>query len=204
MIRCVMYARARHPGGHAGPRAMTPAGPMLRITKQGPSGLSSALKARPGPRSTGTSHEPPPPSAALRCHRTGCAPPGRLGHPDPPRPGPTARDGHPRRNHPRPDHHPGRDPCRPRRRRWQPRHRPRHPPGQLEPHLTAAESAWGALHGTFRDLTGPAHGPTNADLRAAGGQLIQALCALVLDATAVADPATPSPRAPTCPKRSAP
>ena len=70
-----MYARARHPGGHAGPRAMTPTGPMLRITKQGPSGLSSALKARPGPRSTGTSHEPPPPSAALRCHRTGCAPP---------------------------------------------------------------------------------------------------------------------------------
>lgn len=61
---------------------------------------------------------------------------------------------------------------------------------QLEPRLTAAESAWGALHGTLRDLTGHAHRQVSTDLRSAGAELVHALAELVLDGTVVANPAT--------------
>lgn len=67
---------------------------------------------------------------------------------------------------------------------------PRTHRAQLEPRLTAAESAWCALHGTFRDLTGHAHRAVNTPLRAAGAELVHALSELVLDGTAVADAAT--------------
>ncbi|KGN41009.1 hypothetical protein [Knoellia aerolata] len=60
----------------------------------------------------------------------------------------------------------------------------------LEPSLTAAESAWGTLHGTLRDLTGHAHRAVHPHLRTAGAELVHALSELVLDGTAVADPDT--------------
>ena len=61
---------------------------------------------------------------------------------------------------------------------------------QLEPRLSAAESAWGTLHATVRDLTGHAHRNVNPDLRTAGAELVHALSEMVLDGTAVADATT--------------
>lgn len=61
---------------------------------------------------------------------------------------------------------------------------------QLEPRLTTAETAWGALHATFRDLTGRAHRAVSPDLRVAGAELVHALSEIVLDGTAVRNPAT--------------
>jgi len=61
---------------------------------------------------------------------------------------------------------------------------------QLEPRLTTAETAWGALHATFRDLTGRAHRAVSPDLRVAGAELVHALSEIVLDGTAVRNPTT--------------
>ncbi|WP_156996815.1 hypothetical protein [Knoellia aerolata] len=61
---------------------------------------------------------------------------------------------------------------------------------QLEPQLTAAESAWGFLHSTLRDLTANRHRAATVQLRSAGAELVHALTELVLDGTSVAEPAT--------------
>lgn len=60
----------------------------------------------------------------------------------------------------------------------------------LEPRLDAAESAWGELHATLRDLSRHAHRRVSRDLRLTGSELVLALRDVVLEGTAVADPAT--------------
>jgi hypothetical protein len=61
---------------------------------------------------------------------------------------------------------------------------------RLQPHLTAAESAWGTLHSTVRDLTSHTHRTVSPDLRAAGSEIAHALTEIVMTGTTLADPAT--------------
>jgi hypothetical protein len=61
---------------------------------------------------------------------------------------------------------------------------------RLQPHLTAAESAWGTLHATVRDLTSHTHRSVTPDLRAAGSEVAHALSEIVMTGTTLADPAT--------------
>ena len=62
--------------------------------------------------------------------------------------------------------------------------------GGLEPALAAADSAWGNLHATARDLTASATRSVARDLRVAGSELIHALAELTLNGTSVADDST--------------
>ena len=61
---------------------------------------------------------------------------------------------------------------------------------RLQPHLTAAESAWGTLHATVRDLTSHTHRTVTPGLRAAGSEVAHALSEIVMTGTTLADPAT--------------
>lgn len=60
----------------------------------------------------------------------------------------------------------------------------------VEPRLAAAQCAWGELHATLRQLTKHPHRTVSRDLRLAGSELVLSLSELVLDGTALADPAT--------------
>jgi hypothetical protein len=61
---------------------------------------------------------------------------------------------------------------------------------RLQPHLTSAESAWGTLHATVRDLTSHTHRSVTPGLRAAGSEVAHALTEIVMTGTTLADPAT--------------
>jgi hypothetical protein len=61
---------------------------------------------------------------------------------------------------------------------------------RLQPRLTAAESAWGTLHATVRDLTSHTHRSVTPDLRAGGSEIAHALSEIVMTGTTLADPAT--------------
>ena len=61
---------------------------------------------------------------------------------------------------------------------------------RLQPRLTEAESAWGTLHATVRDLTSHTHRSVTPDLRAAGSEVAHTFSEIVMTGTTLADPAT--------------